>query len=109
MNKLDRERKAKKEIGEQLEILDTLGGDNRKEGIKLAKKLYKEKHDKSEKKDMDTVEKLNSANKSKEVYYRSILAECNLRMSEYSLPIGFRWIAKISEKGLAIYTGINYY
>ena len=110
LTKLDSERKRKKELGEQVEIIEALGQDSEREGAKVAKELHKKDYEKKEKKDILTVEKLDSAHSkpSKETYYRSILAECNLRMQEYQLPIGFRWIAKVSREGLAIYIGTPY-
>lgn len=108
--KLDLERKRKKELGEQVEIIEALGQDSEHKGASVAKELQKQEYEKKEKKDILTVEKLDSAQKrpSKETYYRSILAECNLRMQEYQLPMGFRWKAEVSRDGLAMYIGTPY-
>ena len=105
MSKLDQERKNKKEIGEKVEILDELGQDSEEKGSKIALELYQKEHKENEEKDILTVEKLDSARKKPfdSVYYRTILEECNLRMSEYRLPFGFKWISKVSKEGLAIY------
>lgn len=105
MSKLDEERKLKKTVGEELNVLDEIGQDSEEKAAKIIIDLGKEEFEKSEKKDMLTVEKLDDARKKPfdEAYYRSILAECNLRMSEFSLPMGFRWIAKVSKAGLAMF------
>lgn len=107
LTKLDSEREKKKEIGEQVDIIEALGQDSEHKGASVAKELQKEEYEKKEKKDILTVEKLDSARKKPfdETYYKTILTECNLRMKEYQLPIGFRWIAKVSKEGLAIYIG----
>lgn len=107
MSKLEEQRKAKKKLGEQIEIIETLGQDSEKKGAKAALEIQKKEYEEKERKDILTVEKLDSAYKrpSKETYYKSLLDECNLRMTEYRLPIGFKWIAKVSQEGLAIYLG----
>lgn len=108
MSKLEDQRKAKKKAFKDLEILEALGQDNERKGAREALKYHKEEFEKSEKKDILTVEKLTDKRPLKETYYRSILEECNLRMKEYSLPIGFKWLAKVSKEGLAIYIGTPY-
>jgi len=107
MSKLDDQRKAKKKAFKDLEIIEALGQDNERKGAKEALKFHKEQVKESEKKDILTVEKLDSAH-SKDSYYQTILSECNLRMSEYQLPMGFGWRASVSDKGLAIYIGTPY-
>lgn len=105
--KLDEEREKKKETGQKIELLNELGQDSEEKGAKIAINLSKEEYAKKEQKDILTVEKLDSARSKKNdsVYYNSILAECNLRMKEFQLPIGFKWIAKVSKDGLAMYIG----
>lgn len=104
MTKLDEERKRKKSLGQLEEIVENLGQDSEEKASKIAIELFKKEREENEKKDISTVEKLDDARKKFDsVYYRAILAECNLRMKEYDLPMGFRWIAKVSKDGLAIY------
>lgn len=105
--KLEQERENKKTVGETSDLLDALGQDSESKGAKVAKELAREEHDAKEKRDITTVEKLESARSKKydPVYYQSILAECILRMQDYQLPIGFRWKASVSTEGLAMHLG----
>lgn len=103
MTKLDEERKRKKDLGNLEEIVENLGQDSEEKASKIAIELFKKERQENEKKDINTVEKLDSARRFDSTYYRTILAECNLRMAEYDLPMGFRWISKVSKEGLAIF------
>lgn len=103
MTKLDESRLLKKEASETAAIIDELGQDSEDRGAKAILKFGKEEQVKEKKKEEDLLNKLDMERNRKEAYYRSILVEARLRMTEFDPPIGFKWTVKISSDGLALY------
>lgn len=112
MSKLDDSRKLKKKLGEEIEILDTLGQDSEEKGAEAVIAYGKEQEKKTEERKLNFVDTLDFVRKRRSEYYMTILAECNFRMREFDPPTGFAWKANISDKGLALYikdpTGAQY-
>jgi hypothetical protein len=88
---------------EQGEILDHLGQDSEEKGAKAAIDYHKGLQKIQKKADENFLEDLESKRRSKETYYKSILAEARIRALEFTVPKNCQWKFGISEKGLALY------
>lgn len=93
-----------KKLKKQIEILDAVGQEDEKKGIKAVQELHKNDEIEQEKKFDDTLNKLDfNRNKGDDYYSRRILEEAQLQLKDQSIPRGYYFFFSLTSKGLVLW------
>lgn len=101
LTKLDKERNSKIEKGEALEILEAVGSENEKEGIRATIEFQTE----SQKRNQEKEDRLKDylQDKSKSITYDSLLRNLlDALCSQVELPEGYDYRVTSDERGIAL-------
>ena len=110
LTKLDKERNAKIEVGEAVDYLESVGGENEKEAVKAVREFESENQKRDKEKEDRILELLHD--KSKSLTYQSLLRNLlDGLIATIDLPEGYDYRVQSDEKGIAliIKTPIGYW
>lgn len=90
-----------KKLQEQLEVLDNIGQESEKKGIKATQEFHKNEEIEQKKKYNDTLNKLDLSKGSE--YRKRVLEEAKLQLKDQDIPKGCRFQFGLTKKGLVLY------